>query len=177
MVSPSPVSEPSGRIVPVRALIVLVLFVAAVVVLVAVGTRPPPFGSAAPPVTTTTLPGAGHGHGSTSSTTTTTTVPRSSVTVVVANATATAKLAAHYSTQLTAQGWDLQTPTDASTDLPTSAVYYAPGQQEAAAAIATSLSIAPADVLPYSSAVPVSGSSGVDVVVVIGANLVTSATS
>ena len=83
----------------------------------------------------------------------------------------TSGLAAHYSTQLAAQGWAMKTPTDAATTVATSAVYYAAGQQQAAAAIASSLGLKPAAVLPLTTSVPVSGASGNDVVVVVGADL------
>jgi hypothetical protein len=65
---------------------------------------------------------------------------------------------------------------DAATTEATSSVYYAAGQQEAAAAIAAELGIKPAAVVPLTSAVPVTGVSGIDVVVVIGSDLVPSAT-
>jgi hypothetical protein len=177
MASEPPISEPGHpeggggptRIAPVRAFVVLVIFVAATAILVAVGTRPVVSGIPAATTTTTTL------HHSATPTTTTTTVPRSSVTVLVANATEENGLAAHYSTVLSAQGWHLETPTDAATTESASAVYYAAGQQEAAAAIATSLGLQPSAVQPLTTAVPVPGASGNDVVVVIGADLVTSA--
>ena len=56
----------------------------------------------------------------------------------------------------------------------TSAVYYAAGQQEQAASIATTIGVQPSQVLPVSAATPVSGTTGVDVVVVIGADLAAS---
>ena len=53
----------------------------------------------------------------------------------------------------------------------TSAVYYAPGQQEQAASIATTIGVKPAQVLPISAATPLSSTTGIDVVVVIGSDL------
>jgi len=159
----------------VRAFVVLVLFVVAAIALVAIGTRPTVSGDAATPPTTTTPTTAAGGH-KTAPTTTTTTVPHSSVTVVVANATETNGLAAHYSSVLTAQGWAVQTPVDAATTEAASSVYYAAGQQESAAAIATALGLKPAAVVPLTSAVPVTGVSGDDVVVVVGSDLVPPAT-
>jgi hypothetical protein len=155
----------------VRALVVLVIFVVAAIALVSIGTRPSVSGDAAtpPPVSTTSTT---TGHHTTAPTTTTTTVPHSSVTVVVANATQTNALAAHYSTLLGAQGWAMQAPVDAATTEATSAVYYAAGQQESAATIATTLGLKPTVVLPLTAAVPVTGVSGLDVVVVVGADLV-----
>ena len=158
---------PANRISPVRAVVVLAGFLVAVGVLVAVGTRPPVSGNAIAAVTTTTV--VGHG----ASTTTTTTVPHSSVSVLVANGTGQGALAAHYTTQLAAQGWAMKSPVDTTTTVPASAVYYAAGQQEAAATIATSLGLKPAAVLALTTTVPVTGASGNDVVVIIGPDLAT----
>jgi cyanate lyase len=99
------------------------------------------------------------------------------VTVLVANATNTSGLAAHYTTALAAGGWDMKTPGDAATTVAASAVYYAAGQQEPAAAIAAALGLKPSAVLPLTTAVPVAGASGDDVVVVVGADLVSAASS
>ena len=97
--------------------------------------------------------------------------------MVVANATQTNGLAAHYSTVLTAQGWAVQPATDAATTEATSSVYYATGQQEAAASIATTLGLKPTVVVPLTTAVPVPGVSADDVVVVVGTDLVAPATT
>ena len=118
--------------------------------------------------------------------------------MVVANATETNGLAGQKSTILTGQGWAVQAPVDAATTEATSSVYYAAGQQEAAAAIAecdsrghgltaagqqasaaaiaATLGIKPTAVLPLTTAVPVTGVSGDDVVVVVGSDLVPPAT-
>jgi hypothetical protein len=160
----------SSGIAPLRAFIVLVIFVVAAVALVDVGTRPSVSGEAATTSTTSTT--VAH---KAPPTTTTTTAPHSAVSVVVANATQTSGLAEHYSVILGAQGWAMKTPVDASTTVTTSAVYYAAGQQESAASIATTLGIKPAEVLPLTAAVPVAGATGTDVVVVIGSDLAASA--
>jgi hypothetical protein len=162
---------PSG-IAPVRAFVVLVIFVVAAVALVSIGTRPTVSGGTAAPPSTTPTTAAPKTGAPTTTTTTTTTVPHSAVSVLVANATETNLLAAHYSSILTAQGWAVKTPVDAATTVATSSVYYATGEQEPAASIATALGIKPAEVLPLTAAVPVTGASGTDVVVVIGADLV-----
>jgi hypothetical protein len=154
--------------------VVLVLFVVAAIGLVAIGTRPSVSGDAATPPTTTPTTTATGGH-KTAPTTTTTTVPHSTVSVVVANATETNGLAARYSTVLTAQGWAVKTATDAATTEATSSVYYAAGLQASAASIATTLGLKPTAVLPLTTSVPVSGVSGIDVVVVVGSDLVSSA--
>src|SRR5580704_13207995 len=108
MASDPPLSEPEPpddgrgptRLAPVRAFVVLAVFVVGVVTLVNVGTRSSVDGDALAPVATTTTVA----HQAKKSTTTTTTVPRSEITVVVANATAENGLAGHYTTLLQAQG-------------------------------------------------------------------------
>ena len=69
------------------------------------------------------------------------------------------------------QGWALKPPLNATSQVATSSVYYAAGQQQAAAAIATELKLKPSAVHPLTTSVPVTGASGNDVVVVIGADL------
>lgn len=192
----------SGSLSIVRAGAVLVLFVVAVAVLVSVGTRPSvsstpttttptTAASGAASSTTSTTAAAGGGAASTTTTpkttttakghkgatTTTTTIAPSSVTVVVANATSANGLAAHYSTVIGAGGWAMQTPIDASTTEATSAVYYVAGMQQPAASIATTIGVKPAQVLPVTTSTPVSGVTGIDVVVVIGSDLAATVTT
>jgi hypothetical protein len=167
--------RPSSGIAPVRAFVVLVIFVVAAIALVTVGSRPSVSGNATTPGTTT--PSTAPHRTTSTTTTTTTTIARASVKVVVANATHATSLAAHYSTQLGAQGWAMQAPLDATTTVATSAVYYAAGQQGSAAAIAASLGLKPAAVMALTTAVPVAGVSGDDVVVVAGADLAAQAAS
>jgi hypothetical protein len=195
-----PQTASSGSLSIVRAAGVIILFVLAVAILVSVGTRPSvsstpttttPTTAAATGVTTTTVAGgavvstttttvahttttkAGHG----GKATTTTTAPPSATTVVVANGTSTNGLAAHYSTVIGAGGWTMKTPIDAATSVPTSAVYYAAGQQQQAGSIATTIGVKPAQVLPITTSTPVTGATGVDVVVVIGADLASTTTA
>ena len=96
---------------------------------------------------------------------------------MVANATSTNGLAAHYSTVIGAGGWTMKTPVDATTTEATSAVYYAAGQQQPAASIATTIGVKPAQVLPLTTSTPVNGVTGTDVVVVIGADLASTTTT
>jgi hypothetical protein len=192
----------SGSLSLVRAAGVIILFVVAVAILVSVGTRPSV--SSTPPTTTPTTAAAGGtttttvaggaaastttttvatttttkaGHKGKAAATTTTSAPPSATTVVVANGTSVNGLAAHYSTVIGAGGWTMKTPIDAATSVPTSAVYYAAGQQEQAGSIATTVGIKPAQVLPITTATPVTGATGVDVVVVIGADLASTTTT
>jgi hypothetical protein len=183
----------TGSLKAARAAVVLVVFVVAVAVLVAVGTRSTPTtsssaqttsttaataggsttttaaaGHAASSTTTSTTSRRGNGHGAT---TTTTTVPHASVSVVVANATNTNGLAAHFSTVIGAGGWKMGTPIDASTTEATSTVYYAAGQQAAAQSIANTIGVKPTQVQPLTTAAPVNGVTGTDVVVVVGQDL------
>jgi hypothetical protein len=183
-----------------RPAVVLALFVVAVAILVAVGTRPSVSGvpssaqTTLPTTTTTTAPGAattttaaaaasttttaaGHHRRGAHATTTTTTIAPASVSVVVANATSTTGLAAHYTTVIGGTGYQMKTPIDATTSETTSAVYYASGFQQPAAAIATAVGVKPTQVLPLTSAAPVSGVTGIDVVVVIGSDLAATAAS
>lgn len=184
----------TGSLKAARAAVVLVVFVVAVIVLVAVGTRSTPptassalttstttstasgstttstaAGSVASSTTTTTAARHGHGHGAT--TTTTSTVPPASVSVVVANATNTNGLAAHFTSVIGAGGWQMGTPIDASTTEATSTVYYASGYQAAAQSIATAIGVKAAQVQPLTTAAPVTGVAGTDVVVVVGQDL------
>jgi LytR cell envelope-related transcriptional attenuator len=191
-----PTTGTSGSLSVLRAVAVIAIFVVAVVVLVAVGTRPSVSSTAAPTTTTTaaasgssTTTTAAGGAGSSSTTTTSksghkgaatttsTTVAPSSVSVVVANGTSVTGLAAHYSSVIGAGGWAMQTPIDTSSSQSVSAVYYEAGMQQPAASIATSIGVKPTQVLPVSSSIPVSGVSGVDVVVVIGQDLASTTTS
>ncbi|HVB92436.1 MAG TPA: LytR C-terminal domain-containing protein [Acidimicrobiales bacterium] len=169
MAADPPTQGLPSRFSGVRAGLVMAGFLVAVGVLVAVGSRPSVSGDTLPPVTTTTVAG---GH----ATTTTTTVPPSAVSVQVANGTTGANVAGHYTTVIGAGGWAMKPAVDATIQtITTTTVYYASGQQEAAAAIATSIGVPPAHVLPLTTAVPVAGVSGTDVVVVIGADLASAA--
>ena len=184
----------TGSLKAARAAVVLVVFVVAVAVLVAVGTRSTPTTSSSAQTTstttatasgsTTTTAAAGHaasstttsttsrhGSGGHGATTTTTTVPHASVSVVVANATNTNGLAAHFSTVIGAGGSKMGTPIDASTTEATSTVYYAAGQQAAAQSIANTIGVKPTQVQPLTTAAPVNGVTGTDVVVVVGQDL------
>ncbi len=162
----------ANHISPIRAGLVLIGFVIAAAVLVAVGTRPGVSGVTTSSVTTTTA--AATGGGSTTTTApkvTTTTLARSATSVQVANGSQGANLATTYSALLAEQGWALKPPANATSQVATSSVYYAAGQQQAAATIATEMKLHPSAVHPLTTSVPVTGAAGNDVVVVIGADL------
>jgi hypothetical protein len=123
------------------------------------------------PATTTTARGA------TTTTTTTTTVPHASVKVLVANGTSTPHAAQHFTDQLSGQGWAMQPAANTTSPVNTSTVYYASGQQAAANEIASELKISQSAVVPLTASVPVAGTSGVGVVVVIGTDLASQAST
>ncbi len=180
-----------------RGLLLVAVAVVLGVLLLAVGSRPPAVtaGSTAPPLplgsTTTTVPASttsapttttapattttthhssGHAGGHATSTTTST-VPHSSVAVLVANGTTVNNAAANYSQALSAQGWNTLPPVDTTSTVAASAVYYAQGQQAAAQEVAQTLGLTASAVKPLTTSVPVSSTTGADVVVVIGPDL------
>ena len=108
---------------------------------------------------------------STASSTTTTTLPHASVKVLVANGTQTNGAAAHLTQVLQAQGWSMSTPTNTTSQASTTTVYYAPTKQPEAALIASELGVNPSAVQPLTVTAPVPGTTGIDVVVVIGPDL------
>ena len=131
----------------------------------------------APTTTTTTAPRTtttAHS-GSHRTTTTVTTVPHSSVAVLVANGTTTANQASDYSSALSGQGWNTLPPVDTTSPVTASAVYYASGQRTAALEVALYIGVKATSVLPLTTAVPVGSTTGADVVVVIGPDLVNKA--
>lgn len=151
---PSPPPDPgragrsSGdRVVVGRALVLLAVALVLGIVLIGVAARPPVLAGTSPTTTTTTTaPAAG----------TTTTVPGA---------------AGHYTQVLSGQGWATQAPANASATASSSTVYYAAGQMASASTIATSLGLSSADVQPLTSSVPVSGTSGASIVLVVGPDL------
>jgi hypothetical protein len=150
----------------VRAVIVLVVFVAATALMLGEihpTTTKTASGSAPAPTTSTTRP--------THPTTTITTIAPNRVPVLVANASGVAGAAAAVSTQLQAGGWDLLPPVNASADVPTSHVYYVAGFQKEADTIASSLHLSASAVAPYTTAAPISSIGTADVVVVVGPDL------
>jgi hypothetical protein len=174
-----PPNGPGGRerpLPPIRAAIVLAVFVVATVLLLGI-IHPTTTNSASGSTTPTTQSSTSTTTPPAHSTTTTTTVPPSHVPVLVANASGVTGAAAAISSELAPGGWDLLAPVNASTDVPASHVYYLTGQQASAASIASSLGVPATSVLPYSSAVPVSTIGTAQVVVVAGPDLTPKASS
>jgi hypothetical protein len=172
-----------SRVVAVRAAALVILAVALGVILLQVGTRSPagfsipkiPLTTPIIGVTTTTVHGTTSTTKAKSTTTTTAALVRSNVKVLVANGSSVNGAASSYATLLSHQGWGTLTAVTATARVATSSVYYAPGQQVAAADIASTLALAPAAVLALSASVPVPGTAGADVVVLIGTDLATKA--
>jgi|SRR5271166_3678834 len=103
--------------------------------------------------------------------TTTTTVPHSGVTVLVANGTLQPGAAAHFTQILQAQGWATSTPTNTTSQVSASNVYYVPGKEAQALLIASQVGLAAPVVQPLSASVPLGTTLGIDVVVIIGPDL------
>ena len=116
------------------------------------------------PVTTTTV-----AH----STTTSTTVARASVKVQVANGTSTAGVATRVTQTLQTQGWNTLPPVNATSQVAASTVYYAANRRTEALQIAQELALPASVVQPLTTSVPVPGSAGDDIVVLVGPNLAT----
>lgn len=171
-----PGTAPPGHVRIGRAIAIIVVAIVAGVLLLNVASRPSTNGAASstqsPVTTTTTKP-------HTTTTTTPTTTPHGQVTVLVANGTSVAGLAEHYTQVLTQQGWNGQTPVDVNggADVPTSTVYYAQGQKGNAEAVADELGLKLSAVAPLTASVPVTGAAGMDVVVVVGADLAAAAST
>jgi hypothetical protein len=154
----------------VRALLVLVLFVVVTVLVLSEihpATTKAASGSASESTTTTIQSKPAH-H---STTTTTTTTPPGNVPVLVANASRVNGAAAAVSAQLKPAGWALLPPTNASTEVTASHVYYVAGFKPEADAIASSLQLPATSVGPYTTAAPISSIGTAEVAVVVGPDL------
>jgi hypothetical protein len=95
------------------------------------------------------------------------------VPVVVANAAGIQGAAAKVTHELSAAGWDLLTPTNASTQETASTVYYMGGRLASAQAIAASLGLPSTAVAPYTSAVPLATVGSAQIIVIVGPALAT----
>lgn len=105
----------------------------------------------------------------TTSTPSSTTIPRSQVLVQVANGTSQVGLARTFTTQLQPHGWDVLPPINGKV-VSSSVVYYKPGFQWAATAVATSLNIPVSAVTPLGTATPCTNAQHDDVVLLLGHN-------
>ncbi|HEX3947552.1 MAG TPA: LytR C-terminal domain-containing protein [Acidimicrobiales bacterium] len=157
-----------------KAAVLIVVAVVLGIVLLHAATSSPSNGSVGPATTTTSTTTPGQ---RSTTTTTTTTPPSQDVKVMVANGSSTTGAAGFFTTKLGSAGWGTLTATDTSTPVSASAVYYAAGQQAPATAIAGTLGLKPSVVQPLTTSVPVTGTTGADVVVVIGPDLSSQVTS
>jgi hypothetical protein len=103
--------------------------------------------------------------------TTTTTVPHAGVTVLVANGTLENGAAAHFTQLLQSQGWGTATPTNTTSQVAVSNVYYVPGKLPAALLIASQVGVAASAVQPLTASVPLGTTLGIGVVVIVGPDL------
>lgn len=165
--------EPKGPRGPLsypRALAIVVVGIALGAYLLSLG---PGHGAAAPPTTSTstTVPPASTTTTTAPGTGSTGTKPSTAVKVLVANASETNGIAGYYTSQLASAGWGTLTAVTADTLETTSTVYYASGQQANAALVASELHVASSAVQPLGSTVPLSATTGADVVVIAGEDL------
>ena len=91
--------------------------------------------------------------------------------VQVANGTSTAGIATTVTTKLMNLGWGTLPPVNASSTVPSSAIYYAAGKKAAGLLLAKELSLPASSVQPLTTSVPVPGSSGDDLVLLVGPDL------
>lgn len=189
--APGDARPAAGRIPVVRVAAVLVLFVVGTVLLLATihpshsalasssQTTSTSVGAASPATTTgasassaspTSAP-SGHGHRSTA--TTVPPKPPANVSVVVANGSGVTGAASAFTTRLSTAGWTTAPPINATMQVSTSHVYYAAGQQAAAAQVASELGMPSSAVAPYTTSAPVSSIGNADVVVVLGPDVAT----
>jgi len=163
----APDDLPGGgdRVSLAKAFVLLAVGVVVGVVLLNIGSRAPADLGVSGVTTTTSTTTAS------SSTTTTAPVDKSAVKVLVANGTNTNNAAGFFAQKVGALGFQTLPSVDATSKVPTTTVYYAAGQQSAAQSIASSLGLKPAAVAPLTTSVPVQGTTGDDVLVVVGADL------
>ncbi len=142
---------------PIVALILIAFILATILIL---RSPSPSSGSSAP---TTTTPGAT----TTTVHTTTSTVPRAQVRVQVANGTNVSGLARTFTQQLLTQGWDTL-PQMNGPHVSATVVYFNPGFQWAARAIASAERFPASAVRPLNGQNPVPGAASDDIVIVLG---------
>lgn len=166
------------------------------ILLLSVATRPAPGGAPAATTVPTATPGSTTSMPSTSSTTTagststtrattttkptpttTTTAPNPATKLLVANGTSTPNAATFFTTKLQKAGWNTLPPADTTTPVSASTVYYASGKQSAATSLAASLGLKTSAVQPLTTSVPVSGTTGADLVLVLGPDLASQAST
>jgi hypothetical protein len=149
---------------PPVALALLVLFVASVIAVVHF-VSPVSIGGGGGASTTTTAPSG--------STTTTTFPPRSAVKVQVANGTTIPNLAKAATDALVLRNWGVLGPVNANAAAAKTVIYYRSGYRWAAKQVARTLKEPLGTLSPLGTATPVAGTSGDDVIVVLGPDATT----
>jgi hypothetical protein len=91
------------------------------------------------------------------------------VRVQVANGTNSPGLAGSFTQKLMIQGWDTLPPGN-SAHVAATIIYYNPNYRQAALEIASTVRVSSSVVHPLNGANPIAGSSGDDVIVVLGPN-------
>lgn len=128
--------------------------------------------------TTATTAGRRQAAASTSApSTVTTTVAPSSVVTLVANGTTVSGAAGKVSATLRSAGYDVRAAVDATQAAVSTAVYFAPGYGASAQAVAQLLGVGASAVQTMPAQPPVSSAAGVDVLVIVGPDLASRATS
>jgi hypothetical protein len=98
-------------------------------------------------------------------------VNKSDVQVQVANGTSTAGIATTLTSKLMEMGWGTLPPVNASSTVPSSAIYYAAGKKPAGLLLASELHLPSSAVQPLTTSVPVPGANGDDLVLLVGPDL------
>lgn len=163
---------PQGPFSYSKALAIVAVAVILGVYLLSLGNGHPAPAPSATTTTSTTSPSSSTSTtGAPTSTTLAQATPSKSVLVLVANASHTTGIAGYYTTQLSKDGWGTLTPVTALTVETSSTVYFATGQQAAAQTVATDLHLPSSAVKALGASIPVSSTTGADVVVVAGTDL------
>ena len=127
--------------------------------------------------TSTTVKASGsHGTSTTSATTTALRNPQD-IKVLVANGTDTRGAASQFSDRLHRAGYDTLASTNTTTPAASSTVFYAPGYDREAAAVATTLGLPPSAVQPLPQQAPVAQLHDAQILVVVGPDLAGNVTS
>jgi LytR cell envelope-related transcriptional attenuator len=141
---------------------VTVAFVAVAILVLTQGTFPTGIGASGSQSTTTTT---------TKPHSPTTTVLKSQVKVQVANASSTAGAATKVTQQLQTLGWNTLPPVNASSQVPSTMIYFAQGRRAAAVEVAAELKVSKKAIAPLTPSVPVAGAAGDDIVVLVGPDI------
>lgn len=161
----------SGAMIRGVALIVVAVVLGVLLLRATDGPDPFPTGTGPPAgdeTTTTTSPGSNQ---TTTSSMPPTSIDPSTITVLVANGASVSGLAGDLTDVVAAEGFEVTEPTDVDEDVETSTVYFTPGFEEAADAVAAVFDPVP-EVAPLPDPQPVDDLAGANVILVAGPDLV-----